>query len=368
MANVSYRGLSRVTNPFEYPIGRCDNAIEDVGDGTDYIWYIYLDSASGYNQVQVRKSDREKLAFFAMDNEKYTWNVMPFGPRNAPPFFTYITRVMQSKAMKIFMLLSNEQHVDLMQSESAQQDHIMSKLPRTDDYSKSCNKMILPQLLINKEYTLVNNASPISQDIKIIDKSYTDTVVRQRMRANNKEYVTGSKVIIDDLSSLSLLLMLFECYLRTYFKYRQLFRFPKCKFLSERFDFVVHDITPHGNTTSQSKYDPINDWALPVTVDGLHSFVCLVNFYNRFCPLFEVKVKPLRALYTKYLHKDIPPLAWNQHLKDLFSALKTDVTSSPVMARFDRAKPYLLKIDWRSRTMSFIVMQPDDSPESEQVI
>lgn len=124
------------------------------------------------------------------------------------------------------------------------------------------------------------------------------------MRANNKKYVNGSKVIIDDLllhfSSLSLLLLLFECYLLTYFKYMQSFRFPKCKFLSERFEFVGHDIMPHGNTTVQSKYDLINDWALPLTANGSQSFVCLVNFYNRFCPLFEVKVKTLCALYTKY--------------------------------------------------------------------
>ena len=31
---VSYRGLNKVTNPFEYPIGRCDSAIKDLGDAS----------------------------------------------------------------------------------------------------------------------------------------------------------------------------------------------------------------------------------------------------------------------------------------------------------------------------------------------
>ena len=31
---VSYRGLNRVTNPFEYHIGRCDDDIEDMGCGS----------------------------------------------------------------------------------------------------------------------------------------------------------------------------------------------------------------------------------------------------------------------------------------------------------------------------------------------
>ena len=34
---VSYRGLNKVTKPFEYPIGRCDDAIDDVGNGTGCI-------------------------------------------------------------------------------------------------------------------------------------------------------------------------------------------------------------------------------------------------------------------------------------------------------------------------------------------
>ena len=95
---MSYRSLNKITRPFQYSIGRCDDAIDDVGDGTGYIYYIDVDSASGYNQVSVRKIDREKLAFFSPDNEKYTWKVMPFGPRNAPPFFTCITKVMQNEA------------------------------------------------------------------------------------------------------------------------------------------------------------------------------------------------------------------------------------------------------------------------------
>ena len=85
---VSYRGLNRVTNPFKYPIGRCDDAIEDVGNGTQYVYFIIVDSAQGYHQIRVRECDKDKLAFFAPDDEKYTWEVMPFGPTNAPTFFT----------------------------------------------------------------------------------------------------------------------------------------------------------------------------------------------------------------------------------------------------------------------------------------
>ena len=76
---VSYRGLNRVTNPFEYPISRCDVAIEDIGDGTGKLYFISLDAAQGYHQIKVRSTAVEKLAFFAPDNKKYSFTVMPYG-------------------------------------------------------------------------------------------------------------------------------------------------------------------------------------------------------------------------------------------------------------------------------------------------
>ena len=103
-----------------------------------------------------------------------------------------------------------------MQSTSSQLDHIMLKLPCIDNYEDSCDKIMLPSLLIDNEYTLEQEGSPITHGIKEIDKMCTDMVVRKKMRSRAKEYVTSPKVIIDDLllhsSSLSLLMLLFECY------------------------------------------------------------------------------------------------------------------------------------------------------------
>jgi hypothetical protein len=59
--------------------------------------------------------------------------------------------------------------------------------------------------------------------------------------------------------------------------------------------------------------------------------------------MFEMKVSPLRQLYTKYLHSTIPPEAWTKELESLFSSLKTDLTTEPVLARYDSSKPIFLK-------------------------
>ena len=80
---VSYRGLNIVTKLFEYPIPRYGNAIIIFQVGSCLIWIITIDAHQGYHQVLVRQVDREKLAFFSPDDQKYCFKVMPFGPVNA---------------------------------------------------------------------------------------------------------------------------------------------------------------------------------------------------------------------------------------------------------------------------------------------
>ena len=366
---ISYRGLNKITNPFEYPISRCDVVIEDLGDGSGVIYFICLDAAQGYHQVRVRACDMEKLAFFAPNGKKYTFTVMPFGPRNAPTFYTLITRIIQEEATTLFKLICNNKRVDLDATSSLQPDFVVSKLPRTDDYKISCSGDYLPNLKVDTSHSSsdksplfgAEDSTPLSDDGNL--------TVRQQMNNSNKHHLTGSRVIIDDImlrsTSISLLLLLLECYLRIYLKYRITLNLKKCNFLKKRFEFVGHDILSMGNTTAQSKYDLINDWILPTTGDGLHSFVSLCNFYTKFLPLFEMKVTPLRHLYTKFLHQKIPPVAWSKDLVCLFNSLKKDLTSEPLLARYDSTKPIFLKTDWSSLGMSFVLMQPGNDKVSD---
>ncbi len=90
---VSYRRLNQVTLPFEYPIPRCDDAIDNFGDSAGRLFFIALDNKTGYHQFRVPFQDQEKLALFAPDDKKWCWPVMPFRPRNAPAFYTCMMRI-----------------------------------------------------------------------------------------------------------------------------------------------------------------------------------------------------------------------------------------------------------------------------------
>ena len=367
---VSYRGLNKVTNPFEYPIGRCDAAIEDVGDGHGRVYFISLDAAQGYHQIKVRDKDKPKLAFFGPDDKKYTYKVMPFGPRNAPTCYTAMTRTIQDEATKLFRMLCSGADIDAILTASGQPESIVTKLPRTANYEESCNEMALPILEKDEKYArTISQEQHLKSDKILVPIDGGCNTIRQKMKNSSDVHVTGSAVIIDDLllwgTSKSLLFLLFECYCRIYLKYRTTLKLKKCDFLKKRFEFVGHDILQNGNTTASSKYDRIKDWKLPTTADSLHSFVSLCNFYNKFLPYFELKVAPLRAMYLKFSHKSIPANAWTDDLKQLFESLKADLTSEPLLARYDSTKPLFLKTDWSSLGLSFILMQPSNDEASK---
>ena len=289
---ISYRKLNAITLPFEYPIPRCDDAIDDFGEGHGRLHFISLDARSGYHQISVHPADRCKLAFFGPDGKKYTFKVMPFGPRNAPPVYTAMMRQFEDEWETLFDF----------------------RFP---------------------------NANP-----------------------------RGCRVIVDDIllwsSNIPELLGYLECVLSICLQYRLSLKLSKCDFLKERIEYVGHDLTPVGNCPAESKFTLIDDWPIPTTVKSLHSFICLCNFYSRYCPWFEVTLKPFRTLVREQPSTaTIPTTFWSPSTTALFHKLKQDITSSPCLARFDRHKPVFLKTDYSALGMALALMQPDDSDESK---
>ena len=310
---VSYRGLNRVTKPFAYPIPRCNDAIGSLNLGPGTIFIITVDARQGYHQVKVKEGDKDKLAFFAPNGKKYTYKVMPFGPMNAPAFYTFMMQKFREEWDELF-------------------------------------------------YTTLHDMTTIEG--KIVTVTATNEV-----RLDGLLTQTGSKGIIDDILIWSthqeLVLTYFECVCKIFQKYRVSFRLDKCEFLKDRVEYVGHDLTPAGNCPAMSKFDMINDWNLPETGQSLHSFVGLVNFYHNYVPYFEMRIKPLRSLHRKFNRQPIPKEAWTPELIALFEDLKVSITSSPVLTRYDPSQSVFLKTDWSAEGMAWILMQPAGDKQSQ---
>lgn len=310
---VSYRKLNSITEPFQYPIPRCDDSVTIVGIQVGgKMYFISLDAKQGYHQIRVVACDQEKLAFFAPNGKKYTFTVMPFGPTNSPSFYTFMMNDFQSDWNKLF-------------------------------------------------FETARGMNTIKGEV--IEVLANDTIL-----ISDKRVVIGSKIIIDDILLYSthqqLLLLYLDCICKTFQKFRCSFQLKKCEFLKERVEYVGHDLTSEGNCPAQSKFDLIRDWHLPTEGQSLHSFIGLLNFYHKYLPYMEIRLKPLRALERQYRRSSIPQLAWTQDLMSLFSEMKLAITSSPMLARYDPAKPTFIKTDWCALGMAWIIMQPDNSDES----
>eukprot|EP00731_Ephydatia_muelleri_P032784 Em0024g328a len=80
---IDYRKVNYVTRKDAYPLPRVDDILDTIGGSK---WFSTLDLKSGYWQVEVDSSSREKAAFTTSEG-LYEFKVMPFGLCNAPATF-----------------------------------------------------------------------------------------------------------------------------------------------------------------------------------------------------------------------------------------------------------------------------------------
>ena len=79
---VDYRKVNAVTKKDAYPLPRVDETLDTLSGSQ---WFSTLDLLSGYWQVEMSPTDREKTAFSTPEG-LYEFKVMPFGVCNAPTF------------------------------------------------------------------------------------------------------------------------------------------------------------------------------------------------------------------------------------------------------------------------------------------
>ncbi|GBC09217.1 hypothetical protein RclHR1_00870008 [Rhizophagus clarus] len=143
---IDYRKLNANTIPDAYPLPRIDELLERYQTAK---WFTSVDLASGFHQVEMEETDKEKTAFICSEG-LYEFNVMPFGLRNAPGTF----QRMMDKILREYIGNFVEIYIDdiMIYSKNLEEhiEHIEKVLQRLQKYNlviklkkcKFCQKKI----------------------------------------------------------------------------------------------------------------------------------------------------------------------------------------------------------------------------------
>jgi hypothetical protein len=129
-------------------------------------------------------------------------------------------------------------------------------------------------------------------------------------------------------------------------------KFSKCEFWINEMPFLGHVISSEGIIVDPSKVRDVLDWKLPKSIHQVRSFLGLARYYRRFILNFSKISKPITELLkkgTKYV--------WSEECDEAFQTLKKLLTTSPVLAQPDIAKPFNVYCDASGTGLGRVLMQ-----------
>jgi hypothetical protein len=112
-------------------------------------------------------------------------------------------------------------------------------------------------------------------------------------------------------------------------------KFSKCEFWLDKVQFLGHVLSAEGVAVDPSKVKDILDWRPPTTVYQVRSFLGMAGYYRRFIPDFSRIAKPITKLLKNHVK-----FVWSPECDKAFEKLKKLLTTAPVLAQPDIAKPF----------------------------
>ena len=126
---IDFRRVNSVTEKDAYPLPRIDDTLDCLA-GAQY--FTTLDLASGYWQVEMKESDKEKTAFSTPQGH-FEFNVMPFGLTNAPATFQRLMECVLAGLTPEQCLIYLDDVIIFSSSFQAHLEHLSSVLTRLDE-------------------------------------------------------------------------------------------------------------------------------------------------------------------------------------------------------------------------------------------
>ena len=131
----------------------------------------------------------------------------------------------------------------------------------------------------------------------------------------------------------------------------------KCELFRTHVPFLGHIISKDGLEADPDKIAAVEKFAIPTNPTEVRSFLGLCSYYRRY-------VKNLSEI-TRPLHKanEVVAIFWTTEARDAFETLKSQLTTTPILA-FPMAKePFILYTDASLTAMGAVLSQVQDGQE-----
>jgi hypothetical protein len=113
----------------------------------------------------------------------------------------------------------------------------------------------------------------------------------------------------------------------------------KCSFGASSVVYLGHVISAAGVAMNPAKVQAIREWPAPRSPRAVRGFLGLAKYYRKFVHNYGAIAAPLTALLKK------EGFSWDDAATTAFTALKTAVTSAPVLTMPDFAKLFTVECD-----------------------
>lgn len=137
----------------------------------------------------------------------------------------------------------------------------------------------------------------------------------------------------------------------------------KCKFARPSLRYLGYIIDKDGLRTDPEKVSAILNFPRPKNVTELKRFIGLASWYRRFVKNFSLVAAPLHNL-TKGKNKKT--FDWPKDAEEAFIALKTLLTTTPVMSCPDYSRPFVIQCDASNEGIGAVLCQK--LGDSEQAV